>query len=149
MAITARIDEAIKQAMKAREAERLGALRMLKAAFKNESIELGRELDDEAAVRVLSRLCKQRRESIEQFTRGNRPDLAEKEARELAILEEFLPAAPSEAELEAALQAALAETGASSPKEMGLVMKAVMARFQGRPVDGKSLSARVRAALGG
>jgi uncharacterized protein YqeY len=106
-------------------------------------------LDDAEAVQVLSTLIKQRRDSIEQFTRGGRTDLAEKEQKEIAIIEEYLPARVSEAEVDEAIAAAIAETGAKSPKEMGAVMKNVMARLKGKLVDGKMVNERVRERLSG
>jgi uncharacterized protein YqeY len=143
------IDEALKTAMKAREAELLNTLRMVKAALKNEEIQLGHPLEDEESVKVLMRLCKQRKESIEQFTRGGRAELAAQEERELRIIEGYLPAAPGQDEIDQAIREAIAESGASDVKAMGKVMGLVTARFKGRPVDGKALSAAVRQALSG
>lgn len=135
--------------MKARDELRLSVLRMVKAALKNREVEKMRPLDDAEGVQLLQSLLKQRRESVEQFTRGGRPELAEKETQEMAILESYLPAAPSTEEIEQAIAAAIAETGASSAKQMGAVVKAARARLQGKNVDGKALSDRVRARLGG
>lgn len=136
-------------AMKARDELRLSVLRMVKAALKNREVEKMRPLDDAEGVQLLQSLVKQRRESVEQFTKGGRPELAEKEAREIAIIESYLPAAPTAGELEQAIAAAIAETGATSAKQMGAVVKAARARLQGKNVDGKALSDLVRTRLGG
>lgn len=149
MSLSERIQRDLTAAMKAKDELRLSVLRMVKAALKNKEVELMRPLEDAEAVAVLQTLVKQRRESVEQFTKGGRNDLAEKETREIAIVEGYLPAAPSEAEMDAAIREAVAETGASSPKQMGAVVKAAKARLAGKTVDGKLLSDRVRAALGG
>lgn len=147
MAIVDQIQTDMVAAMKAKESERLGALRMIKTALKNEEINQGKALEDDAAIKVLTKLSKQRKESIEQFEKGGRTDLADKERAELKVLDGYLPSAASEDEMKAAVALAIAKTGASSPKEMGLVMKEVQAAFAGRPVDGKALSALVRSAL--
>ena len=126
------------QSMKAREAERLSTLRMLQAAVKNEQIERGRELTDEEALVLIRKAVKQRLDSIEQYTRGNRSDLADKEKRELEILKTYLPPELSEQELETGLREIVAETGASSKKDFGKVMKEATARFKGR-ADGKTI----------
>jgi len=147
MAIVDQIQTDMVAAMKAKESERLGALRMIKTALKNEEINQGKSLDDDAAVKVLTKLAKQRKESIEQFEKGGRTDLADKERAELKVLDGYLPSAPSDEEVAAAVTLAIAKTGASSPKQMGLVMKEVQAAFAGRPVDGKALSALVRSTL--
>lgn len=148
MTIPERISSDIVAAMKEKQAERLAALRMIKTALKNQEIEAGAPLDDAAAVPVLMRMAKQRRESIEQFEKGGRDDLVAKEKSELAVIDEYLPNAPDEAEVRAAVQAAIARTGATSPKQMGAVIKEVMAAFQGRPVDGKAVSQMAKEALG-
>jgi uncharacterized protein YqeY len=135
-------------AMKAKDQTRLTALRMLKTALTNKSIEKGRALDGAEELAVVSTLVKQRRDSIEQFTRGGRADLAEKEQAEIAILNTYLPASASDEEIAAAVKAAIAETGASSAKDMGKVMKAVMAGLAGKTVDGKKVSETVKAQLG-
>jgi uncharacterized protein YqeY len=137
----------IAAAMKARAAERLSTLRMLKAALMNKGVEKNRALEPAEELQVVSMLVKQRRDSIEQFTAGGRPDLVAKEEGEIAILETFLPPAISAEELEAAIGDAIAETGAAGPKDMGKVMKAVMARFAGKTVDGKKVNELVRARL--
>jgi uncharacterized protein YqeY len=144
MTLLERIQNDLTEAMKSRQELRLSVLRMAKSALKNKEIEKIRPLDDAEALQVLNTLVKQRRESVEQFTRGGRADLAEKESREIAILEAYLPAAPGEAEMDSAIEAAIAETGANSPKQMGAVVKAARARLAGKTIDGKALSDRVR-----
>lgn len=149
MGLAQDVNAAIAAAMKARDQVRLDPLRMLKAALTNKQIEKGRDLDDAEALQVVASLVKQRRDSIEQFAKGGRTDLVEKEAREIQILEGYLPPAMDEAELDATVQAAISETGATSPKDMGRVMKSVMARLAGRGVDGKAVNELVRRKLGG
>lgn len=134
-------------AMKAKDANRLLPLRMLKTALMNKSIEKGRALEGAEELAVVSMLVKQRRDSIDQFTKGGRIDLAEKEQAEIAILDHYLPASASDEELAAAVAAAIAETGAASAKDMGKVMKAAMAGLAGKTVDGKKLSETVKAKL--
>lgn len=126
---------------------RLSVLRMMKAALRNREIEKRKPLDESECHQVFGTLIKQRRDSVEQFRKGGREDLAAKEEAEIRIVEQYLPAPAGEAEVDAAIDAALAETGASSAKQMGAVMKAVMARLAGRRVDGKLVSDRVRARL--
>src|SRR5689334_19447355 len=133
--------------MRRHDAVRLSTLRMLKAALMNREVERGRALDDAESLQVVSTLVKQRRDSIEQFTSGGRKDLADKEAAEIAVLEGYLPAAVSAADLERAVDAAIASTGATSPKDMGRVMKAVMADLAGKTVDGKAVNELVRRKL--
>jgi len=137
----------IQQAMRDRDQARLGPLRLVKAAIHNRQIDAGKPLDDAACWQILNTLIKQRHESAEQFRRGNRPELAEKEEQEILVIEAYLPAAPSEEEMEKAIAEALAETGVTSPKQMGVVMKAAQAKLAGKRVDGKALSDRVRARL--
>jgi len=139
---------AIADAMRQRDATRLSALRMLKAAFMNKSIEKKHDLDDAEARQVVAALVKQRKDSIEQFTKGGRQDLVDKEAAEIVVLEAYLPAAVDPATVEAAVAAAVAETGATSAKDMGRVMKAVMAKLAGQNVDGKTVNELVRKQLG-
>jgi uncharacterized protein YqeY len=134
--------------MKLKDELRLSVLRMVKSALKLKSVEKMRPLEDAESLQVLQTLVKQRRESVEQFTKGGRMDLANKETKEIAIIESYLPAAASDAELKAAIEAAVAETGANSPKQMGAVIKAAKARLAGKSVDGKMLSDRVRERLG-
>jgi uncharacterized protein len=147
MRLRDKINSDLTAAMKAKEAERLSVLRMMKAAVKNKEIDLIKELEDGEVVRVLISLIKQRRDSIEQFTKGGRLDLAEKETAEIAVIEEYLPAAVTEEEMGKAVQEVLLETGAVSIKDMGKVMKACMARFAGRPVDGGKISEMVKTRL--
>ena len=135
-------------AMKAKDQTRLTALRMLKTALTNKSIEKGRALEGAEELQVVSMLVKQRRDSIEQFTKGGRVDLADKEQAEIGILNAYLPASASDEEIAAAVTAAIAETGATSAKDMGKVMKAVMAGLAGKTVDGKKVSESVKAKLG-
>jgi hypothetical protein len=136
-------------AMKARDASRLSALRMLKAAVMNKGVEKGRDLDDAEVLQVIASLVKQRRDSIEQFTKAGRTDLVEKETAELNILQAYLPAGATPEEINAAVAEAIAETGASSPKDMGKVMKAVMPKLAGKNADGKAVNEAVRRTLGG
>jgi len=147
MSLVDRIQEDLVASIKAHAELRTSVLRMMKTALKNKQVELMRALEDAEAHRVLETLIKQRREAIEQFTRGGRADLAEKETREIAIIEEYLPAAATAEDMRAAVRAAVAETGASGMKDMGAVMKAAKARLAGRIVDGKTLSDLVRSAL--
>jgi uncharacterized protein len=137
----------IVSAMKAKDQTRLTALRMLKTALTNKSIEKGRALDDGEEMQVVSTLVKQRRDSIEQFTKGGRQDLADKEQAEIVILNAYLPAAASDDDIAAAVANAITETGASNAKDMGKVMKAVMAALAGKTVDGKKVSDAVRSKL--
>lgn len=134
--------------MKDRDQSRLDALRMIKTALKNEEIQLGRALEDEGAIKVLQRLCNQRRDSIEQFEKAGRPDRAERERVELAIIESYMPKAPDDDAIRAAVKSAVESTGARDAKAMGAVMKAVMAHFAGQPVDGRKVSQMVKEALG-
>ena len=137
----------IVSAMKAKEQTRLAALRMLKTALTNKSIEKGRALEPAEELQVVSTLVKQRRDSIEQFTRGGRKDLADKEQAEIVVLESYLPAAASDEDIAKAVEAAVAETGATSAKDMGKVMKAAMAGLAGKTADGKKVSEAVKARL--
>lgn len=136
-------------AMKAKDTIRLTALRMLKSALTNKSIEKSRALEGAEELQVVSMLVKQRRDSIEQFTAGGRKDLADKESAEITVLEAYLPAAASDDELSQAVAAAITETGATTPKDMGNVMKAAKAALAGKTVDGKKLNDLVRARLAG
>ena len=142
-----RIQSDLTAAMKEKDELRLSVLRMIKAALKNKEIEKVRALDDMESLQVLQTLVKQRRESVQQFTQGGRKDLADKEAKEIVIIEEYLPAAPSDAEIQHAIEAAINEAGADSLKQMGAVIKAACARLEGKAVDGKVLSDRVRERL--
>jgi uncharacterized protein YqeY len=148
MALTDTINDHITAAMKAKEALRLTPLRMLKAALMNKGVELGRDLEDSEVMQVVSSLVKQRRDSVEQFSKAGRTDLAEKETAEIAVLEAYLPPAATAAEIEAAVAAAIADTGATSAKDMGKVMKAVMPKLAGKNADGRTISESVRRTLG-
>ena len=148
MSLADDVGAAITDAMRRKDAPRLSALRMLKAAFMNREVEKGRALDDGEARQVVQSLVKQRRDSIDQFLKGGRKDLADKETAEIAILESYLPAAVDAGALEQAVDAAIASTGAASAKDMGRVMKAVMAALAGQTVDGKAVNELVRKKLG-
>jgi hypothetical protein len=147
MTLLERVQQDLTEAMRARDELRLSVLRMVKAALKNKEVEKMRPLDEAESLQVLHTLIKQRRDSVEQFTRGGRMDLATKEQKEIVMIEVYLPAAASDAEMDAAIGAAIAETGANSPKQMGAVMKAVKAALSGKTVDGKTLSERVKERL--
>ncbi|PYV14977.1 MAG: glutamyl-tRNA amidotransferase [Acidobacteria bacterium] len=147
MKLRDKINADLTAAMKAKEAARLSVLRMMKAAVKNREVELRAELDDSAALQVLSTLINQRRDSIEQFTRGGRPELADREAAEIQVIEEYMPAGVADAEIAAVVEEVVRATGASSPKDMGAVMKQCMARFAGKRVDGGKVSALVKQRL--
>ncbi len=151
MTVVERITQDLTASMKAQDAARTSTLRMAKAALKNREIEKHGALDDAEALRVLQGLVRQREDSAEQFLKGNRPELAEKERAEIAVLRAYLPAEVSEAEIASAVEAAVAETGASSPKDMGRVMKAALASLAagGKPVDGRRVNEAVRRRLGG
>ena len=149
MAVVEQIEKDLVAAMKAREELRLSVLRMAKAALMNKKIEVGKPLGDAEALAVLRTLIKQRRDSVEQFRKGKRDDLADKEEAEIKIIENYLPAGASEEEIEAAVAEAIQETGASTGKDVGKVMKAAMAKLAGKSVDGKRVSEKVRAKLGG
>jgi uncharacterized protein YqeY len=138
----------IASAMKAKDAARLSALRMLKAAVMNKGVEKGRDLDDGEVVQVVASLVKQRRDSIDQFAKAGRTDLVDKETAEIAVLEQYLPPAASADEIDAAVGAAIAETGAASPKDIGKVMKAVMPKLAGKHADGRAVNEAVRRKLG-
>ena len=148
MTLNEKIGADITAAMKARDAARLSALRMLKAAMMNKGVEKGRDLDDAEVLQVVSSLVKQRRDSIEQFSKAGRTDLVDKETREVAVLEHYLPPAATAEEIDAAVAAAIAESGATSPKDMGKVMKAVMPKLAGKNADGRAVNEAVRRKLG-
>jgi uncharacterized protein len=149
MAFIDKITEDLTAAMRAKDRLRLDTLRMAKAALMNREIEKKRALDEAESHQVVVSMIKQRRDSLEQFRNGGRPELAEKEAAEIAILETYLPPPMDAAELEGIVGAVVSETGASSPKDMGRVMKGVMAQLGGRSADGKLVSELVKKALGG
>ena len=147
MSLAERIQKDLVEAMRAKDELRLSVVRGIKAAIKHKEIEKIRTLDETESIQILQTLVKQRKESIEQFSKGNRPELAEKETKELAILETYLPAGASEAEMNAAIEKAVGETGANSIKQMGAVVKAAKSALEGKNVDGKALSDLVRARL--
>ena len=148
MALSDKVNADITAAMKAKDAARLSALRMMKAALMNKGVEKGRDLEDAEVLQVFASLVKQRRDSIDQFAKAGRTDLVDKETAEIAVLEEYLPPAASSADIDAAVAEAFAETGATSPKDMGKVMKAVMPKLAGKNADGKAVNEAVRRKLG-
>jgi len=147
MSLHERLTEDLKLAMKARDQLRMDVIRMIKAAVMNKEMEMKKDLDDAEMSRVMTSMIKQRRESIEQFEKGNRAELAAKERQEISILESYLPQSFSPEQLSTVVDAVIQETGARSLKEMSTVMKAVMVRVVGQPVDGKQISDLVRAKL--
>ena len=149
MAFIDKISQDLTAAMRAKDQLRLGTLRMTKAALMNREVEKKRALDDAESQQVMAGMIKQRRDSIEQFRNGGRPELADKEQAEIAILEAYLPPPLDAAELESIVADAIAEAGATSPKDMGRVMKGVMARLAGRAADGKIVSELVKKKLAG
>ena len=149
MALVDELTASIAEAMRSKDTLRLSTLRMLKAALMNREAERQRGLDPAESLQVVSQLVKQRKDSIEQFTNGGRPELAAKEEAELRVLETYLPAAADPAAVEQAVVDAIQETGATSPKDMGRVMKAAMARLAGQTVDGKTVNELVRRKLTG
>jgi uncharacterized protein YqeY len=144
MSFAEKIQKDLVDAMRAKDELRLSVLRGVKAAIKHKEVEKIRALDETECIQILQTLVKQRKESIDQFTKGNRPELAAKETKELAIIESYLPAGASEAEMDAAITRAISETGANSIKQMGSVVKAAKTALEGKTVDGKALSDRVR-----
>ena len=151
MSLTEQIQKDITTAMKARDEQRLSCLRMVKTALKNREIEKMAPLDDKEAQQVLSTLIKQRKESVEQFTKGGRQEMADKEAAEIKLIEAYLPKAAGEEEIVAGVKAVIAEMGSPTMKEMGTVMKNAMARFSaaGMRVEGKMVSEVVKKELAG
>lgn len=147
MSLHDRLSEDLKSAMKSRDQLRMDVIRMIKAAVQYKEVELKQDLDDAGMSRIMTTLIKQRKEAAEQFEKGNRQDLAQKERLEISIIEGYLPAALSSEDLATVVQTVIKETGASSLKDMGQVMKAVMARVAGQTVDGKLISDLVKAAL--
>jgi uncharacterized protein len=147
MRLRDKISEDLMSAMKSKEAARLSVLRMMKAAIRNKEIDTRQELEDAQAIHVLLSLIKQRKDSIEQFTKGGRLDLADKETAEIKVIDEYLPAAVTDEEIGRVVDAVIAESGVTSIKDMGKVMKACMARFAGRPVDGARISELVKSKL--
>ncbi len=148
MTLKQRITSDLTAAMKAKDADRLSTLRMVKAAVQNREIEKGGELNDEEMQKALQSLVKQRRDSVEQYEKAGRTELANKEAAEIKVIEEYLPQAASREEIEKAVAEAINETGASSMKEMGAVMKAAQAKLAGRSADGRIVSEIVKVQLG-
>jgi uncharacterized protein YqeY len=149
MSISEQITKDMTAAMKAREELRLSTLRMMKSAIKNKEIEKRSALEDKEALQVLSTMIKQRKDSIEQFTKGGRQELADKEAAEITIIEAYMPKAVGDAEIVAAVRATIADMGSPTMKDMGTVMKNAMAKFAGARVDGKVVSEAVKRELAG
>jgi uncharacterized protein YqeY len=149
LALVDELSASIADAMRKHDPIRLSTLRMLKAALTNREIERGHALDEGESLQVVVSLVKQRKDSIEQFTNGGRPELAAKEQSEIHVLETYLPASADPAAVEQAVVDAIQETGATSPKDMGRVMKAAMARLVGQTVDGKTVNELVRRKLAG
>ena len=141
------IQKDIIAAMKAKDEARLDALRMVKTALKKHEIDSMKPLDEPTELQILNTLIKQRKEASEMFRKGNRPELADKEDAELKLIESYMPSAPTEEEVDAAIAAAMSESGITSLKQMGVVMKAAQAKLAGKRVDGKALSERVRSKL--
>jgi uncharacterized protein YqeY len=150
MTLVEKINEDLKASMKAQDAPRTGVLRMAKAALMNREIDKKSALTDDESVKVLQGLVRQREDSVFQFRKANRPELVRKEEAEIEVLKSYLPAEASDADIDSAVEKAVAETGASSPKDMGRVMKAALAALQasGKPADGKKVNEAVRRRLG-
>ena len=147
MSLRDRLTEDLKLAMKARDQLRMDVIRMIKAAVLNKEVEMKKDLDDAEMSRIMTTMIKQRKESVEQYEKGQRAELAAKERQEISIIEAYLPKAISPDELDRTVDAVIRESGATSAKDMGAVMKAVMARLAGQPVDGKHVSDLVRSKL--
>lgn len=147
MALLDQIQKDMVAAMKSREELRLDTLRMMKTSLKKTEVDNMKPLDEQTELQILNMLIKQRRESADMFRKGGREELAAKEEAELKLIEEYMPSAPSDEEMDAAIAAAIADTGATTAKQMGLVMKAAQAKLTGKRVDGKVLSDRVRGKL--
>ena len=147
MALLDRIQTDMVAAMRAKEELKLNAIRMIKAALKKHEVDSMKPLDEATELQILGTLIKQRREAAEMFRKGDRAELADKEEAELKLIESYMPSAPSDQEIEAAIGQALAETGATTQKQMGQVMKAAQAKLAGKRVDGRALSEKVRARL--
>jgi len=148
MSLRGQIIDDLTAAMKASDKARTSTLRMVKAALQNREIEKGGALDDDELLKLLRSLVKQRRDSIEQYEKGNRPDLVDKEKTEIEVIEAYLPQGASQEEIEQAVAAAIAETGATSMKDMGKVMKAAQASLAGKNADGRTVSEIVKVKLG-
>jgi len=149
MPIADQINRDITEAMKAKEADRLNALRMVKTALKLRETELPGPIDDTEAMKVLQKLLNQRHDAAEQYRAAGREDRAEKEEQEARLIQSYLPVAPTQEEIEIAIEAAITESAATSIKEMGAVMKLARQKLEGKPVDGKLLSDQVKARLQG
>lgn len=147
MTLKEKIISDLTDAMKAKDSGRVSTLRMVKANLMNRQIEKGSELTDEEVTKALQTLVKQRRDSVEQYQTAGRPELADKEAAEIAVIDDYLPQAATAEEIYAAVDAAVAETGATTIKDMGLVMKAAMAKLAGKTADGKAVNEAVRSKL--
>jgi len=147
MALLDRIQTDMVAAMRAKEEMKLNAIRMIKAALKKHEVDSMKPLDEATELQILGTLIKQRREAADMFRKGDRAELADKEEAELKLIESYMPAAPSEKEIDDAIAAAMLETGAASAKQMGVVMKAAQAKLAGKRVDGKALSEKVRVRL--
>jgi uncharacterized protein YqeY len=147
MPLLDQIQKDMVSAMKARETDRLDGLRMIKTALQKHQVDSMKPLDEQTELQILNMLVKQRRESADMFRKGNRPELADREEAELKLIESYMPSAPTDAEVDAAIGAAISETGVTALKQMGVVMKAAQAKLAGKRVDGKALSDRVRAKL--
>jgi uncharacterized protein len=147
MALLDRIQTDMTAAMRAKDEAKLNAIRMIKAALKKHEVDSMKPLEEATELQILGTLIKQRREAADMFRKGGRAELADKEEAELKLIESYMPAAPSDSEIDAAIAAAMAETGVTSSKQMGVVMKATQAKLAGKRVDGKALSEKVRAKL--
>jgi uncharacterized protein len=147
MPLLERIQSDMVASMKAKDEARLNAIRLIKTALKKHEVDSMKPLDENSELQILSTLIKQRREAADMFRKGGRGELADKEEAELKLIESYMPAAPSDAEIDAAIGAAMAETGVTALKQMGVVMKAAQAKLAGKRVDGKALSERVRGRL--
>ncbi|HKT35451.1 MAG TPA: GatB/YqeY domain-containing protein [Nitrospira sp.] len=147
MSLRDRLTEDLKLAMKARDQLRMDVIRMIKAAVLNKEVEMKKDLDDAEMSRIMTTMIKQRKESVEQYEKGQRAELAAKERQEISIIEAYLPKALAPEELAGVVDAVIRNTGATSVKDIGAVMKAVMARLAGQPVDGKEVSDLVRSKL--
>jgi uncharacterized protein YqeY len=148
MPLLERLQTEMVAAMKAKDEARLGTLRLMKSALKKHEIDSMKPLDEATEMQILNTLIKQRRESVEMFRKGGREDLAANEEAEMKMIEAYMPASASEEEISAAVESAIAETNATSAKQMGLVMKAVQAKLAGKRVDNRSVSEKVKARLG-
>jgi uncharacterized protein len=147
MPLLDRIQSDMVASMKAKDEARLNAIRLIKTALKKHEVDSMKPLDENSELQILTTLIKQRREAADMFRKGGRGELADKEEAELKLIESYMPAAPSDAEIDAAIAAAMAETAVTSLKQMGVVMKAAQAKLAGKRVDGKALSEKVRARL--